>query len=45
MIKKTGKGFKVESKTGKNLGEAKTLAGAKKRMQEVEFFKHQKKGK
>ena len=42
-IKKVKGGYKVVSeKSGKNLGGAKTLAGAKKRLQEVEYFKRQK---
>lgn len=52
MIEKTGKGYKVVSEsTGKN-GKHKNLsspnlskAGAEKRLRQVEYFKHQGKGK
>lgn len=41
MIKKTGSGYKVESKTGKNLGSGyPTKKQAEKRLQQVEYFKH-----
>jgi hypothetical protein len=44
MIKKTSGGYKVVSETtGKNLGGPyKTRAAAKKRLRQVEFFKHRK---
>jgi len=44
MIKKTTKGYKVVSKkTGRNLGGPySSKAAAKKRIQEVEYFKHAK---
>jgi hypothetical protein len=43
MIKKVKGGYKVLSTTGKNLGGPyKTLEEAKKRLRQVEFFKHQK---
>lgn len=45
MIKKTKSGYRVVSESGRNLGESKTLEGAKKRLQEVEYFKHKKGGK
>ncbi len=46
MIKKTSKGYKVVSeKAGKNLGAAPTLAGAKKRLAQVEYFKAKAAGK
>ena len=42
-IKKVKGGYKaVSEKTGRNLGSSKTLAGAKKRLQQVEYFKHKK---
>jgi len=44
MIHKTKSGYKVVSKSGKSLGEYKTQAEAKKRLAQVEYFKH-KKGK
>ena len=40
MIKKTSKGFKVVSHSGKNLSAADLSLGAtKKRLKQVEFFK------
>jgi hypothetical protein len=43
MIKKVKGGYKVFSTKGKNLGGPyKTLAEAKKRLQQVEFFKRHK---
>ena len=43
MIRKTKTGYKVLSEKGKNLGGPyKTLAEAKKRLRQVEFFKHRK---
>lgn len=42
-IEKVGGGYEVESEHGnKNLGKSKTLAGAKKRLAQVEYFKHMK---
>lgn len=43
MIKKSGSNYKVVSKKGKNLGKAKTKAGAVKRLRQVEYFKHKNK--
>lgn len=43
MIKKTKKGYKVVSEKGKNLGETKTKAQAKKRLKQVEYFKNKNK--
>lgn len=43
MIKKIHNGYRVVSKSGKNLGESKTKAGAVKRLRQVEFFKRNKK--
>ena len=41
MITKTAKGYMVKSEKGKNLGGPyKTREEAKKRLQQVEFFKH-----
>lgn len=46
MIKKVKGGYQVTSEKGKNLGGPyKTEGEAKKRLQQVEYFKHQKKGK
>jgi hypothetical protein len=44
MIKKVKSGYKVVSETtGKNLGGPyKTMEEAKKRLRQVEFFKHRK---
>lgn len=42
MIKKTKKGYRVVSKKGRNLGDEKTLKGAKERLAEVEYFKHKR---
>lgn len=44
MIVKTSQGYVVKSETGKKLGGPyKTLAEAKKRLREVEYFKHKNK--
>jgi hypothetical protein len=46
MIKKIEEGYQVLSEKGKNLGGPyKTLEEAKKRLREVEFFKHHKPAK
>lgn len=48
MIKKSGKKYKVMSESGKLLGEYTSLAAAKKRLGQIEYFKHKdsnKKGK
>ena len=43
MVKKTAGGYKVLSEKGKNLGGPyKSKEEAKKRLRQVEFFKHQK---
>ena len=43
MIKKVRGGYQVVSSKGKNLGGPyKTREAAKKRLREVEFFKHRK---
>jgi hypothetical protein len=43
VIKKVKAGYKVVSSKGKNLGGPyKTLEAAKKRLHQVEFFKHSK---
>jgi len=42
-IEKVAGGYEVESEHGnKNLGKSPTLAGAKKRLKQVEYFKHMK---
>ena len=43
MIKKFGKLYKILSSKGKNLGSAPSLKAAKKRLQQVEYFKHKDK--
>ncbi len=43
MIKKVKAGYKVVSSKGKNLGGPfRTLEEAKKRLRQVEFFKHKR---
>ena len=43
MIKKTKGGYQVVSSKSRNLGRPyKTLEAAKKRLRQVEFFKHRK---
>jgi hypothetical protein len=40
MIKKSGSGYQVVSEKGKNLGKYKSKAQAKKRLGQIEYFKH-----
>ena len=43
MIKKTNKGYKVTSEEGKNLSKGNLTKGqAKKRLEQVEYFKNKK---
>jgi len=42
VIRKRGSKYRVVSKKGKNLGEARTREGAAKRLREVEYFKRKK---
>lgn len=43
MIQKVKGGYRVISRTGRNLGGPyKTIEEAKKRLRQVEFFKHRK---
>lgn len=42
MIKKYGKLYKVMSKSGKNLGSSTSEEEAKKRLKQIEYFKHLK---
>lgn len=45
MIKKTSQGYIVKAESGKNLSKPTlTLEEAKKRLVEVEYFKHKNKG-
>jgi hypothetical protein len=43
MIRKIKGGYKVVSRKGKSLGKYRTKKAAKKRLRQVEFFKHKKK--
>ncbi len=43
MIRKIKNGYKVVSESGRNMGTYKTLAEAKNRLRQIEFFKHKKK--
>lgn len=43
MIRKVGNRYRVVSRTGKNLGTFSSLTKAKKRLAQVEYFKHKKK--
>jgi hypothetical protein len=43
MIRKVKEGWRVVSKNGRNLGTYSTEDAAKKRLRQVEFFKHLKK--
>ena len=42
MIKKQGSKYLVLAESGRHMGEYKTKAEAKKRLQQIEFFKHLK---
>lgn len=44
-IRKVKGGYKVISRKGKNLGKSKTKKGVLKRLRQVEYFKHKKKGR
>jgi hypothetical protein len=44
VIKRSGKGCKVMSHSGKNMGSYKSMKGCKNRLRQVEYFKH-KRGK
>ncbi len=43
MIRKVKEGFRVLSEKGRNMGTYKTREEAKKRLAQIEFFKHLKK--
>lgn len=43
MIRKIKGGYRVVSESGRNMGSYKTLAEAKKRLKQIEYFKHVKK--
>ena len=42
MIKKVKGRYRVISEKGRNMGTYKTLAEAKRRLQQIEYFKHKK---
>jgi hypothetical protein len=42
MIRKIKEGYRVLSEKGRNMGTYKTEGGAKKRLQQIEYFKHKK---
>ncbi|MDO8628713.1 MAG: hypothetical protein Q7R56_03090 [Nanoarchaeota archaeon] len=43
MIKKIKGGYRVVAESGRNMGSYKSLAAAKKRLRQIEYFKHLKK--
>lgn len=43
MIKKLKQGYQVQSEKGRNMGTYKTEEEAKKRLKQVEYFKHKNK--
>jgi hypothetical protein len=43
MIRRVKAGYQVQSESGKNMGTYKTEAEAKKRLRQIEYFKHRKK--
>lgn len=43
MIKKIKGGYRVVAESGRHMGDYKTLEEAKKRLRQIEFFKHLKK--
>lgn len=43
MIRKIKGAYRVEAESGRNMGTYKTLEEAKKRLQQIEFFKHKEK--
>lgn len=42
MIRKVSNGYQVQSEKGRNMGTYKTEKEAKKRLQQIEYFKHKK---
>ena len=42
MIKKVKEGYRVESEKGRNMGTYRTMEEAKRRLRQIEFFKHKK---
>lgn len=43
MIRKVKEGYRVLSESGRHMGTYQTLEEAKKRLRQIEFFKHKKK--
>ena len=43
MIRKVKEGYRVVSESGRNMGTYPTNEEAKKRLQQIEYFKHKKK--
>jgi len=43
MIQKVKEGYRVVSESGRNMGTYPTKEEAKKRLQQIEYFKHKKK--
>ncbi len=43
VIRKVKEGYRVVSESGRNMGTYATKEGAKKRLKQIEFFKHNKK--
>jgi hypothetical protein len=43
MIKKIAKGYQVVAESGRSMGKYKTKEEAKKRLRQIEYFKHAKK--
>ena len=43
MIRKVKEGYRVVSESGRNMGTYPTKEKAKKRLQQIEYFKHKKK--
>jgi hypothetical protein len=42
MIKKISDGYRVVAESGRNMGTYKTEGEAKKRLRQIEYFKHKK---
>ncbi len=43
MIRKVKDGYRVVAESGRNMGTYRTMDEAKKRLKQIEFFKHKKK--
>ncbi len=43
MIRKIKEGYKVVAESGRNMGVYKSLEEAKRRLRQIEFFKHKSK--